>query len=99
VKTGGKNVQKQNTHFGWRQIKIGPNEGHGILFFPFRKTVRSPGKVKDSERKEEKKAVRTLYFPPPPHPVFGLVIKVFFNLLDDLIKCFLFKREIFLLGY
>ncbi len=53
--------------------------------------------VKDSESKE-KKAVRTLFLFSTP-PFFGFVIKVFFNLLDDLIKCFLFKREIFLLGY
>jgi hypothetical protein len=86
VEMGGKNVQKQNTHFGWRQIKIGTKEGHGILFFPFRKRVLSPGMVKDSESKE-KKAVRTLFLT-PPFP--GFMIKVFFNLLDDLIKCFLF---------
>ncbi len=89
--------RNKNTHFGWRQIKIGTKEGYGILFFPFRKRVQSSGMVKDSESKE-KKAVRTLFFFFQP-PFFGFVIKVFFNLLDDLIKCFLFKREIFLLGY
>ncbi len=63
MEMGGKNVQKQNTHFGWRQIKIGTKEGHGILFFPFQKRVRSPGMVKDSESKEKKKMSES--FPPP----------------------------------
>jgi hypothetical protein len=56
--------RNKNTHFGWRQMKIGTKEGHEIIFFPFQKRVLSPGMVKNSESKE-KKAVRTLFSPPP----------------------------------